>query len=98
MRFRIFALTIMVFVLAGSVYGQALPREILNSYVDQYFSALVAHDPDRLPLAPDARYTENGQTLELGDGNPGSKANQNRSKYIICNLKPDVREQGYVNA
>ena len=58
MRIGIFALTIMVFLLAGSVYGQALPREILNSYVDQYFSALVAHDPDRLPLTPDARYTE----------------------------------------
>lgn len=68
MRIRFFALTMAAFLLAGSVYGQALPRAILNSYVDLYFSALVAHDPDRLPLTPDARYTENGQTLELGDG------------------------------
>jgi hypothetical protein len=29
---------------------------------------LVAHDPSRLPLAPGAKFTENGQRLELGDG------------------------------
>lgn len=40
----------------------------LNGFVDQYLAALTAHDPARLPLAPGARYTENGQTLKLGDG------------------------------
>lgn len=30
--------------------------------------AMVAHDHTRLPLASDARYTENGQTLAFGDG------------------------------
>jgi hypothetical protein len=40
----------------------------LQGFVDQYLSALVAHDASRLPLAKNARYTENGQTLELNDG------------------------------
>ena len=30
--------------------------------------ALAARDPAKLPLTKDARFTENGQTLKLGDG------------------------------
>ncbi len=29
---------------------------------------MVAHDPERLPLSQDVRYTENDQPLEIGDG------------------------------
>src|SRR5262245_42239015 len=43
-------------------------RTCLEALVNQYVDALVAHDPGRLPLAPNARYTENGIELKLGDG------------------------------
>jgi hypothetical protein len=43
-------------------------RACLNGYVDQYLAALVAHDPSRLLLARQVRFTENGQALQLGDG------------------------------
>jgi hypothetical protein len=43
-------------------------RTCLNSYADQTLAAFVAHDPSRLPLARDVKYTENGQALRLGDG------------------------------
>jgi hypothetical protein len=43
-------------------------RACLNGFVDQYLAALVARDPSKLPLTKTARYTENGQTLKLGDG------------------------------
>lgn len=43
-------------------------RPCLDGFVDQYLAALAAHDPARLPLAPGARFTENGQELKLGDG------------------------------
>lgn len=43
-------------------------RACLNSFVDQYLAALVAHDPSRLPLARQVKFTENGQQLQLGDG------------------------------
>ncbi len=43
-------------------------RSCLTGLIDQYLDALVAHDPSGLPLADDVHYTENGQTLELGDG------------------------------
>jgi len=36
--------------------------------VDQYLSALGAHDPKRLPLSADVMYTENDQKLDVGDG------------------------------
>ena len=43
-------------------------RACLESLVDQYIAAMVAHDPERLPLAQGVRFTENGQELRLGDG------------------------------
>lgn len=43
-------------------------RACLEGFVDQYLAALVAQDPSKLPLAKNARYTENGQELKLGDG------------------------------
>jgi hypothetical protein len=43
-------------------------RGTLRSLVDAYFEALAQHDATRLPLAPDAKFTENGARLELGQG------------------------------
>jgi hypothetical protein len=43
-------------------------RACLEDLVNQYLSALVAHDPKRLPLSADAMYTENDQAIEVGDG------------------------------
>jgi len=46
----------------------ACDRACLQGFVEQYLDAWVARDPTRLPLAPNVRYTENGQHLEIGDG------------------------------
>ncbi len=43
-------------------------RACLERFVNQYLDALAAHDPSKLPLTKDARYTDNGQTLKLNDG------------------------------
>jgi hypothetical protein len=43
-------------------------RACLEGVVDQYVAALAAHDPKRLPVSADVRYTENDQAMELGDG------------------------------
>ena len=53
---------------AAQTSPRACDRACLNGFVDQYLAALVAHDPGKLPLAPGARYTENGVELQLGDG------------------------------
>src|SRR5262245_27982466 len=43
-------------------------RACLEGFVDRYLDAVIAHDPKRLPLAPNAKFTENGQRLNPGDG------------------------------
>jgi hypothetical protein len=53
---------------ASAASSQSCDRACLEGFVDQYLDALLAHDPGRLPLAKDVKFTENGQRLELGDG------------------------------
>ena len=43
-------------------------RSCLEAFADRYLDALAHRDPVRLPLTEDARYTENGIALALGDG------------------------------
>src|SRR6185295_18911956 len=43
-------------------------RACLENLIDQYLTAVVAHDPKRLPLSRDVMYTENDQVIEVGDG------------------------------
>ena len=40
----------------------------LNGFVDQYMAAVAAHDPSKLPTAPNVRYTENNVEMKLGEG------------------------------
>jgi hypothetical protein len=47
-------------------------REELVGHLDTYLDALVARDPSKLPLAPGAKFTENGQVIPLGRGLWGS--------------------------
>ncbi|HTN14810.1 MAG TPA: hypothetical protein VL094_08395 [Sphingomonadaceae bacterium] len=43
-------------------------REELTGAITRVLEAMAAHDPAHAGLAPDARYTENGQELSPGDG------------------------------
>jgi hypothetical protein len=49
---------------AGDRCDDACARPLL----DGVLAAMIAHDPAKAPLAPDVRYTENGQPLAIGDG------------------------------
>jgi hypothetical protein len=53
---------------AAGLPGQTCDRGCLESFVDRYMDALIAHDPKKLPLTPRLKMTENGQRLEPGDG------------------------------
>ncbi len=46
----------------------ACDRDCLNDLMGQVLQAISDHNPSEAPLAPGARYTENGQTLKPGDG------------------------------
>ena len=43
-------------------------RACLEGLMEQYLAAVVAHDPKRLPLSADVRYTEQEQAMDVGDG------------------------------
>jgi hypothetical protein len=43
-------------------------RACLTAVVDSYLAALVAHDPSRVPLAPNARFVENAAAMKPGEG------------------------------
>jgi len=55
---------------AGSAFaaGADCPRACLVKAMSQYLDALVAHDPARLKVTPDVRFTEDGAPMKLGDG------------------------------
>ena len=40
----------------------------LSGLLDEYYAALAAGDPGRLPLAADVKFTENGQRIAVGTG------------------------------
>ena len=43
-------------------------RDCLRGFISQYLDALVAHNPSALPLADNARFTEDSVEKRLGDG------------------------------
>lgn len=45
----------------------ACDRACLSGYLTRYLDAMVAHDPARLPLARNVRFTENGVRIPLGE-------------------------------
>jgi hypothetical protein len=56
---------------AGSASAQsnhACDRACLEGFVARYLDAMVDDDVSAVPFTADARFTENGQKLELGDG------------------------------
>ena len=71
----------------------ACDRACLQGMVDAYLAAVVAHDPRRLPLAPDVRYTENGQELALGDGFWGTARAPGTYKHYF--LDPRTQQAGF---
>jgi hypothetical protein len=48
--------------------GSDCDRVCLSGITDQYLAAMVVHDPSKLPLAKNLKFTEDGVPLELGDG------------------------------
>jgi len=43
-------------------------RTCLGDLVTQYLKDMAAHNPAALPVAPNVRFTENGDVMKLGDG------------------------------
>jgi hypothetical protein len=69
-------------------------RVCLENVVDQYLTALVAHDPAQLPLSKDVMYTENDQILQIGDG--FWKTVEGRGNYTHIFADPEFGQVAYM--
>ena len=69
-------------------------RACLENVVEQYLTALVAHDPKRLPISRDVKYTENAQLMELGDG--FWKTAEGRGNYTHIFADPEFGQVAYM--
>jgi hypothetical protein len=67
-----FVLAVAITWLAGAPQTSAksndCDRACLNEFVDQYMAAVAAHDPSKLPLSANARYSENNVEMKVGEG------------------------------
>ncbi|MBO0713725.1 MAG: hypothetical protein J2P59_03130 [Acidimicrobiales bacterium] len=73
-------------------------REELAGFVDTYLDALTARDPSRLPLAPGAKHTENGQAIPLGRGLWGSATPEPPVKRAVTVADTTTGEVGFFGA
>jgi hypothetical protein len=48
--------------MVGCRAAETCDRACLEGFVNQYLDALAAHDPSKLRLTKNARYTENGRS------------------------------------
>jgi len=82
-------------VAALSAAGSAHPalaaagcdRACLEGFVDRYLDALIAHDPSRMPLARDVKYTEDGQQLDIGDGLWRTMKSRGKYRLFVSDVK-----------
>lgn len=61
-------LSLVVAVPDAAAQGAACDRQCLTDIMTRYLNAVVAHDPSSLPLAPNARFTEDAKEMKLGEG------------------------------
>jgi hypothetical protein len=52
----------------GAGAGKPLDRPALIKLADDYFAALLAHDPRKVPLASDVKIVENAKRIKPGEG------------------------------
>jgi hypothetical protein len=69
-------------------------RACLEAFANQYLDALVAHDPSRIPLAKNVKFTENGQELAVGDA-LWATASDPPAAYRIYFTDPQTGQVGF---
>ncbi len=64
-----------------------MDRAALTAHMDGFLAALAGRDPGRARLAPDVRYTENGQALAIGDGAWGTVTGRGRYRHDVVDTQ-----------
>jgi hypothetical protein len=74
-----------------------MERQSLNSLVERTLDALTRRDPDSLPVARSAKYTENGQRLAIGKGLWATATPGGTGRRALA-LDPESGEAGWLGA
>src|SRR5262245_49657471 len=61
-------LIVLLVLSPSTALAQQCDRACLTGMMTQFINALVAHDSSKLPLADNARYTEDSKNAQLGQG------------------------------
>jgi hypothetical protein len=59
---------LLALAIAATAQAADCDRPCLTGMITKYVDAMIAHDPSRLPLAANVRFTEDSQDLKLGEG------------------------------
>lgn len=78
----------------GEPRGGACDRACLEGFVDRFLDAFIQHDPKRLPLTPNAKFTENGQRLEPGDGSWRSMVGKGTYRLFVSD--PEAGQVAFI--
>ena len=63
--------------------GAACDKVCLQGIADAYLAALVAHDPSKAPMAPNAKFTEQAQPMAIGEGQLWKLTSQGPTTFKI---------------
>ncbi len=59
---------LLLFMVASAAFAADCDRACMKGLLTAYVDAVVAHDPSKLPLTGNVRFTEDSQDLKLGEG------------------------------
>ena len=85
--FKLALLSLALQASTASLAAEACDRSCLEGFVDRYLDAVVDNNPAALPLAPDVKFTEDGQRLVIGDGLWNTLKAKGKYRLFV----PDVR-------
>jgi hypothetical protein len=77
---------------ASAAPGPGCDESCLNALADRYLAALIAHEPSKLPVTKDIRFTENTIPLPYGEGLWTTASARKAYKHVIPD--PDTGQVG----
>src|ERR1039457_7015506 len=83
----------MLAVIPAKAADQPCDRACLEGFVNDYLAAMVAHDPKRLPVTPNVKFTEDDVALKLGDALWGTASGL--GKYKLYFADPEAGQVGF---
>src|SRR5882672_5124261 len=87
---RFLQAVVLAAVTAGAVQAADCDRACLKGLITKYVDAMVAHDPSKLPLAANVRFTEDSQELKLGEGLWKTVAKKGDFRQDYIDLKKQI--------